>query len=136
MAAACVQQFLPFGGSSVMVRGGICGDQKTYFVIICQTLPVQGYRDQVLQPVVDPFMQRQRQELILQQDNARPHRARHTMNFLNGQNVQLLPGHYAPLTCHRASVGLSRQTAMTSCTATSNHSTAGTGTAEGVTANP
>lgn len=91
LAGACVQQVHPFGGGSVMVWGGICGEQKTDLVILHQTLTAQRYRDQVLQPVVIPFMQRQRQGLLFQQDNARPHTARLTMDFLNRQNIQLLP---------------------------------------------
>ena len=90
-AAACLQQVVPFGGGDVMVWGGICGDQKTEVVVIRQTLTAQRYRDQVLHPVVIPFMQRQRQGLLLQQDNARPHNAGLTLDFLNRRNIQLLP---------------------------------------------
>lgn len=91
LAPACIQEVVPYGGGSVMVWGGICGDQRTDLVVVRQTLTAQRYRDQVLQPVVIPFMQRQQRGVIFQQDNARPHTARLTMDFLNRHNVQLLP---------------------------------------------
>lgn len=50
-------------------------------------MTAQRYRDQVLQLVVVPFMQRQWKGLILQQDNARPL----TVDLLICQNIQLLP---------------------------------------------
>ena len=71
--------------------GGICGDQKTDLVVIRRNLSAQRYRDQVVQPVVVPCTQRQQLGLISQQDNARPHTTRITMDFLNRQNIQVLP---------------------------------------------
>ena len=44
----------------------------------------------VLRPVVFPYV-RARPGMILRQDNAKPHTARHSQQFLNQQNVNVLP---------------------------------------------
>ncbi|XP_067685328.1 uncharacterized protein [Haliotis asinina] len=51
-ARCCVQKVEPFGGDSVMMWGGICGDRKTELVVIEGNLT-----DDVLRPVVLPFLQ-------------------------------------------------------------------------------
>lgn len=91
LAAARVKESSSFGSSSIMVWGGICGDRKTELVFTCQRLRDQMYRYEVLQPVLVPFLQRQWQGLILQQENAKLHITRLTTDFLNRQNIQLLP---------------------------------------------
>ncbi|XP_048251450.1 uncharacterized protein LOC125379242 [Haliotis rufescens] len=68
-ACCCVQEVEPYGGGSVMVRGGICGDQKTDLVIIDGNLTARRYMDEVLLPVKLPFLQRHPWTLF-QQDNA------------------------------------------------------------------
>lgn len=85
----CVHQVRPFGGGGVMVWGGICGDMKTRLVIIRGNLNAQRYRDEVLRPVVVPFLQ-QNPRTVFQHDNARPHTARLTQDFLDNANVQVL----------------------------------------------
>ncbi len=45
---------------------------------------------QVLRPVVVPFMRRQRRAGLLQQDNATPHTAMITRNFLQQNNINVL----------------------------------------------
>ena len=50
----------------------------------------QGYINQILQPEAVPFLQR-RGPAILMHDNARPHVARICREFLNRNNVNLLP---------------------------------------------
>lgn len=87
----CIQDVHPYGGGGIMVWGAICGDQKTPLVTIQGNLTAQRYRDQVMQPVVLPYLQQQPQGIIFQQDNARPHTARLTMDFLNRHNVHVLP---------------------------------------------
>jgi hypothetical protein len=88
LAPQCIQEVHPYGGGGMMVWGGICGDQKTRLATIQGTLTAQRYTEQVLQPVVLPFL---RPGFILQQDNARPHTARITMDFFNRHNVDVLP---------------------------------------------
>ena len=38
-ALCCVQETVPFGGGSVMVWGGICGQQRTNHIVIDEILP-------------------------------------------------------------------------------------------------
>lgn len=91
LAQNCVQEVRPFGGGGVMVWGGICGDLKTRLVIIQGNLNAQRYRDDILHPVVLPFIQQQPLGILFQHDNARPHTARLTQDFLNNNNINVLP---------------------------------------------
>jgi transposase len=50
----------------------------------------QRYIDQILRVHVLPVVQGQR-NLVLQQDNARPHTARVTQDFLQQHNIEILP---------------------------------------------
>ena len=50
----------------------------------------QRYINQVLRPSVVPFFH-QHGNFILQQDNARPHTARLTANFLQQHNIRVMP---------------------------------------------
>lgn len=90
-ANCCIQESEPYGGGSVMVWGGICGDQKTDLVVVNGNLTGQRYIDQVLRPVVLPFLQRQQHGVLYQQDNAPPHVARIVHNFFNVNNVNVMP---------------------------------------------
>ncbi len=49
------------------------------------------YRDEVLRPIVVPFQRRVGRNFEFQQDNARPHTARVSMEFLQHHNVTVLP---------------------------------------------
>ena len=86
----CVTEVEPYGGGSFMVWGGICGDSKTDLVIIRGNLTARRYIDEVLQPVVIPWLF-QNPRTVYQHDNATPHTAVITRNFLNANNVHLLP---------------------------------------------
>ena len=90
-AACCVQEVVPYGMGSVMVWGGICGEQKTPLVIVNGNLTARRYIDDILRPTVLPFMRNRQQGILLQHDNARPHVARITQNFLQANNVNVLP---------------------------------------------
>lgn len=87
----CIQEYQQFGGGSLMVWGGICGDTKTRLVVIQGNLNAQRYIDTVLRPVAVPFLQQQQRGTIFQHDNARPHTAAVTRNFLINNNIQTLP---------------------------------------------
>lgn len=50
----------------------------------------QRYVNDVLQPIVVPFV-RQHPQTVLMQDNAAPHTAHVTTNFLRNNNVPMLP---------------------------------------------
>ncbi|XP_071085121.1 uncharacterized protein [Haliotis cracherodii] len=56
-ARCCVQETEPYGGGSVMVWGGICGNTKTDLIIIVGNLTARRYIDEVLQPHALPFFQ-------------------------------------------------------------------------------
>ena len=81
-----------FGGGSVMVWSGIMGRRKTNLIVVQDNLNAQGYINQILQPEPVPFLQRHG-PAILMHDNARPHVARICRQFLNRNNVNVLPWH-------------------------------------------
>ena len=68
-----------------MVWAGVTHDFKTPLHIIQGTLTSVRYVDQIIEPHVLLFVQRN-QGVLLQQDNARPHVARHILNFLRALN--------------------------------------------------
>ncbi|UYV63751.1 hypothetical protein LAZ67_2005502 [Cordylochernes scorpioides] len=72
----------------VMVWGAISFDSRTPLVVIPGTLRAQRYVDDILRPVLWPFLSRH-PGLTFQQDNARPHTARVTMDCL--QSFRTLP---------------------------------------------
>ena len=65
-----------------------CGQHKTPLIFIDGNLTAVRYRDNVLTPVVVPFIQRH--NAVFQQDNARPHVARVSMDYLAANNVNVL----------------------------------------------
>jgi hypothetical protein len=73
-----------------MMWGAISYARKTQLVRIPGNFSAAGYRDEVLTPHMLPAMNIRRD--ICQQDNARPHTARATVDFLSNQNVGVLPG--------------------------------------------
>ena len=75
-----------YGGGSVMVWGGITRNTKMDIITVQGTLTAAGYCAQIIQPVTVPFAC-QHPGVIIQQDNARPHTARYTMDVLNNNNV-------------------------------------------------
>ena len=79
-----------YGGGNVMVWAGIYYHGKTELVTVPGTLTAQRYCDEIVRPVVVPFMQ-QRNVGIFQQDNARPHSARLTQDVLRRNNINVLP---------------------------------------------
>ena len=87
---ACVTEVDRFRRGSVMVWGGINHQSKTDLVVIRSNLNAQGYINDVLRPVVVPFINNQNGPVIFQQDNARPHMARVTTQFLQGNNINVM----------------------------------------------
>ena len=79
-----------FGSESVMVWVGIMGRRKTNYIVVQGNLNAQGYINQILQPEAVPFLQRHG-PAILMHDNERPHVARICRQFLNRNNVNVLP---------------------------------------------
>ena len=84
-ANACVVERDRFGGGSVMVWGGIAHGIKSQLIIVAGNMTAVMYRDEILRPVAVPLVQQR--NLILQQDNARPHVARVCQDFLANNNI-------------------------------------------------
>ena len=72
-----------------MVWAGISHVGKTNLIILNGNLNAQRYRDEILAPVVIPYIQANH-NAIFQQDNARPHTARLTTQFLQANNVNVM----------------------------------------------
>lgn len=89
-ADCCLVERDRFGGGSVMVWGGIMGRRKTNLIVVRGNLNADGYINQILQPEAVPFIQRHGPALLMH-DNARPHVARRSREFLNRNQVNVLP---------------------------------------------
>ncbi|MEW8547315.1 MAG: transposase [Candidatus Thiodiazotropha sp.] len=87
----CVREASRSGGGSVMVWGGISWRYRTPLVVIEGNLTARRYIDEVLQPVVVPFLRNHVDVMLFQQDNARLHSARLTRYFLENNNTHVLP---------------------------------------------
>jgi len=88
-APACVQEGGWYGDGSAMVWAEIFNNHKTNLVCVQGNLTGQRYRDDILQQHILNVIDRQRE--IFQQDNARLHAARETMDFLTQNNINALP---------------------------------------------
>ena len=80
-----------FGGGSVMVWAGIYHDGRTQLKIVQGTLNAVKYRDDILDPIVLPFLQHRNFYHVFQHDNARCHVARVCQDFLNQNHIRVLP---------------------------------------------
>ena len=90
MAPCCVQQVHRWGGGGVMVWAGFSYDHRTLLHFFDANVNAATY-GVVLQAHVVPLFQRQPQLQVFQQDNARPHTARVTVQFLQENNIALMP---------------------------------------------
>ena len=88
-SSSCVQEVDSFGGGSVMMWAAISNDRKTDLVHVLRNLTAVRYRDEILQPHLMHVIGRQRK--LFQQDNARPHTARVAMDYLEQNNINVLP---------------------------------------------
>ena len=87
----CVIERDRFGGGGVMVWGAINAVFKSQLVIVQGNLTARRYVDTVLQPVLLPLLrQHGGNRLVFQHDNARPHTAILTRNFLQRNNVEVM----------------------------------------------
>ena len=86
----CVLQHNRYGGGGVMVWGAFNHRFKSPLVVCQGNITARSYINQILRPVAVPLLQ-QRPGMVLQQDNARPHVAVMTRNFLHGNNINVLP---------------------------------------------
>lgn len=86
-ADCCIDRVTAFGGGSIMVWGGISIIGKTRLVIVDGNLNAVRYRDEILQPVAIPYLRQLGANGILQDDNARPHRARVITDYLQNARI-------------------------------------------------
>ncbi len=77
------------GGGGVMVWAGVCYVQQTLVHFIDGILNAQLYCDEILRPIVVPFIHDH--HLVLPHDNARPYVARICTQFLEAENIPVLP---------------------------------------------
>ncbi len=68
-----------------MVAVGVCYGQRTQVHVIDGILNAQRYRDEIMRPIVVPFIHDH--HIMLQHDNARPHVARICSQFLEAENI-------------------------------------------------
>ena len=66
-------------------------NSRTQLTIVNGNLTGQRYRDKILAPVVVPHFNVNRNVTIFQQDNARCHTARVSVDYLQQQNIDWLP---------------------------------------------
>ena len=71
-----------------MVWACINNNRKTNLVIINGNLNAQRYRDEILSPMVIPYVNAN-PNAIFQQDNAHPHTVRLTIQYLQVNNVDV-----------------------------------------------
>jgi transposase len=72
-----------------MMLATISNDRKSSLVHVPGNLTAVRYRDEIIQPHLMHVIDRQRE--LIQQDNARPHTARVTMDYLEQNNINVLP---------------------------------------------
>ena len=96
---SCVVENNLYGGGGVMVWAAINYRFKTQLVVCQGNLTARHYIDQLLRPVVVPMF-RQCQSLVDQHDNTRPHVARATQDFLQANNIGVLPWPACSLDCN------------------------------------
>ena len=89
-AAACVVQHDRYGRGSVHVWGGFSYAHRTPLHVFRVNVTADVYITQVLRPIVVPFFHNHPDLEIFQHDNARPHTANVTRNFLNQQQFLVL----------------------------------------------
>ena len=76
---------------SVMVWAAISATGKSNLVIVHGNLTANLYINNCLRPHLIPFIQQHNNNVTFQHDNARPHTAILTRNFLTQSNINVLP---------------------------------------------
>ena len=90
-ADACMRQVDHYGDGSVMIWGAIFFHHRFRPVVVRGSLTDVRYRDEILAQVVVPLMNANRQLTVFRQDNARCHTARVCADYLQQQQVNVLP---------------------------------------------
>ena len=79
-----------WGWGSVLVWAGIAHGFRTNLVIIEGNLNVQRYRDEILTRCVIPPFQNSANITLFQNDNAKSHTARDTVDFFKLNNIAVI----------------------------------------------
>ena len=87
----CVYLSDRFRSRSVMVWAEICHDDCTRLKIVQGTYNAVKYRDDILDPIILPFLQQRNFDHVFKHDNARCHVARVCQDFLNQNHIRVLP---------------------------------------------
>lgn len=87
-ADCCIERTTAFHGGSVMVWGGISSGGRTELIILQGNLNAARYQQEILDPVAIPYVRALGPNAMLQDDNARPHRARIITDHLIQQGIQ------------------------------------------------
>jgi hypothetical protein len=66
-------------------------DGRTQLKIVQGTLNAVKYRDDILDPIVLPFLQQRNSDDVFRHDNAKCHMARVCQDFLNQNHIRVLP---------------------------------------------
>ncbi|GFU18633.1 transposable element Tcb2 transposase, partial [Trichonephila clavipes] len=83
-----VHESVRFGGGGVLVYGGISIDGRTDLYIIRDgPLTAHRYRDEILKPIVVPYIAAIGDDFILMDDNCRSHRANLVEDFLFEEGI-------------------------------------------------
>jgi len=70
---------------------GICYDARTQLEIVQGPLNAVKHKDDILDPIVLPFLQQRNCDHVFQHDNARCHVARVCQDFLYQNHIRVLP---------------------------------------------
>ena len=89
-ADCCVHETNRWGGPNVLVWAAISGRYRTPLCVVDGNLTAQRYVDEILRPHLVPFMRNNPGLRRFQQDNARPHIARHTTTFLQQEIINTI----------------------------------------------
>lgn len=90
-ADCCVREVDRWEGNGVMVWGGISFRHKTQIVFIDGYLTADDYINDVLDSHVVPFYAQHPDVTMFQHDNARPHSANITQEYLHAEGIDVLP---------------------------------------------
>jgi hypothetical protein len=90
--------------AEVLVWAGICHDGRTQLKIVQGTLNAIKYRDDILDPIVLPFLHQRNFDHVFQHDHARCQVARICQDFLNQNHIRVLPGRHYHRICHQLNI--------------------------------
>ena len=78
------------GGGSLMIWGGIMWGRCTPLVVMEGAETAIRYRNDILKPIVQTYLQNFGVEFVLMDNNSRPHRSHLVNEFLHNNNIARL----------------------------------------------